>query len=97
VGKMFYVATKYVGLFVMGRNPYRLIKLNRHSIKLTKELLADIVIHPQIEGEIGMMLKVSEHLETALMVLKHQKGTSSLDQIVDVAHAYTVGKTEGLL
>jgi hypothetical protein len=93
----FRIASQYVGLFVMGQNPYRLIKLNRHSTKLTKELIADIVLHESVEGDVGAILKVCASLPVAMTMLRHQKGTFGLEDIVKVAYTYSVGKTEGVL
>jgi hypothetical protein len=94
--KCFQVASQYLGVYTMWRNPYRLMKLNSHSIKLTKELIADVVMFPKIMGEVDLVLKVCDSLLVALTTLKRQKGTFSLEDIVRVAYAYTAGKTDAI-
>jgi hypothetical protein len=89
------VAAQYVGLFIMTRNPYRLVKLNKKSIDLTKRLIAALFL--RTAGEAAMIARVSSNLNVALHVLKHQKTIFTLDEIVGVAHAYTMGKTEAMV
>ena len=80
-----------------GDKRYRLIKLNGHAMRLTKELIAEIVLDPQVEGEVSMILNVCHSLPVALTMLKNRKGMFSFKEIVKVALTYSMGEAEGLV
>jgi hypothetical protein len=70
--------------------------VNKHSIRLTKELVSSILLHPEIQGQTDMVLEVCENLKVAFNVLKYQGDNFCLEEIVTVAFAYTEAKGKGI-